>query len=194
MKTFTYKVNILDLARYDLPKTFDPKSLNSLDFTNFNECTEYWENTSENIHRTHITPDEFGDAPMFQLMLGNEDIIFIPNDYVIDYEEPFIPNNDSYYLFTFIWNLSTVTFDVPDDFDTSELKWIVENYYSHDWGEVMTAFYPNVIEYNGKLLTGKVETISYDDFYSLVLFQGDRDIRHFHVDSGLDIEKCEMGG
>jgi hypothetical protein len=194
MKTFTYKVDILNIARYDLPKTFAPRTIHPLIFTNFNEYTEYCESISKNIHRTHITLDEFGRVPMFQIMLDDQEIIGMSTDYVIDYEEPFIPNNDSYYLFTFIWNQAAVTFDVPDDFDASNIKWIVENYYSYDWDDPMTAFYPNIIEYNGELLIGKVENIGYDNFCRIALFQGDREIRYFQVDSGLDIEKCEMGG
>ena len=74
MKTFTYKVNILDIVRYDMPKTFDPTSLNELDFVKLLKCEAYDNEISENIHRTHITLDEFGEVPMYQFFLDDNEI------------------------------------------------------------------------------------------------------------------------
>ena len=193
MKTFTYKVNILDIVRYDMPKTFDPISLNELDFVKLLKCEAYDNEISENIHRTHITLDEFGEVPMYQFFLDDNEIDDISNEYVIDDEEPFVPNDDRYFIFTFIWKLSKVAFDVPNDFDSSKIKWIVENYYSHDWGDEVIVFKPCEIECNGTTITGKIENNTYEDFYTISLFKGRKEIRRFHVNSESYINEDEIG-
>jgi hypothetical protein len=132
-----------------MPEPFDSTSFDELYFVNLFKNDEYGKSISEHIHFTHITLDEFGKVPMYPIFLDNNEIDDIPNEYVIDDEEPFAPNDDRYYVFALLWKQSKVFFEVPDNFDSSKLKWIIENYYYHDWGNKIIAFKPCEIEYNG---------------------------------------------